>query len=221
LILFHEGNISEEHQKYINEKSDGVNIQYIDLSDIRKNFSDGYWFMCRFWALDFLKYLSDYDFVIRIDDDCDMIDVNQDELSYIIDNDINYSTGAMISSFMELNFRREWHKQFLNDYCVKNNIQRSKSFDEIMITYPNFMIINVPYYNNSNMVQNFLNEIINGNWTERIQMGDANIWGMIIDYLDNIGYYNIKNIRYYHHSHQKMVYGTINNDFGYMVTDWK
>jgi len=112
------------------------------------------------------------------------------------------------------------HQNFLKEYCANHNIYRNKSFDDILITYPNFMITNINYYKNNKLIQDFLNTIVNNQLTEKLEMGDANIWGIAIDYLDNIGYFIMKNIQYHHHSHQKMVYGTTNEQYGYMPTNW-
>ena len=45
LILFHEGNITEEHQKYIAEKSMGQTLIFKDISSV---WTGGYAGMCRF-----------------------------------------------------------------------------------------------------------------------------------------------------------------------------
>lgn len=220
VILFHEGNISPHHQQYIVEKSQNLEIKFVDVSSIRKLFSSGYWFMCRFWAYDFMSLLSDYNFVMRIDDDCDILHIDENELHHIFDNDVNYATAAVIGSFVEIGVRREMHRNFLNAYCVKHRIQREKQFDDVIITYPNFMITNIDYYKNYNLATSFLNEIVSDNLTEKIEMGDANIWGIIIDFFDDKGYYTIKNMQYDHKSHHKMIYGDMNSKYGLMIQNW-
>lgn len=220
VILFHEGNISNDQQKYIIEQSDGMNLQFIDVGNFRKQFSDGYWFMCRFWSLEILSYLSDYNFVVRIDDDCDIIHINQEELNYIVDNDVNYSTAAMISMGMEFPHTKEWHKEFLSNYCEANGIEMKKAYDDVGTTYPNFMITNIPYYINNVAVQRFLKTITENNTIENIRIGDSVVWGMVLDVIDNKGYYVIKDMQYNHHSHEKMIYGGIHLKYGGMVPDW-
>lgn len=37
---------------------------------LSNRFSLGYKHMCHFWSIDFLEYLKDYKYILRIDDDC-------------------------------------------------------------------------------------------------------------------------------------------------------
>lgn len=66
LILFHEGNISEEDQTVIITKS-GTQIKFVDIS---QSWKGGYEGMCRFMIYDIWQYCSEYEYVMRIDEDC-------------------------------------------------------------------------------------------------------------------------------------------------------
>ena len=81
LILFHEGNITENQQKYIVDKSD-TPIKFIDVSDdfvYDRNlesrsvdfdrFKSGYRLMCKFNASGIWKYLGEYKYFMRINED--------------------------------------------------------------------------------------------------------------------------------------------------------
>ena len=81
MLIFHEGNIPEEHQQYINSKSPEV-YNFIDVSEDFKydksiisevpdieRFNIGYRLMCRFNFFHIWKYVNKYDFLIRIDED--------------------------------------------------------------------------------------------------------------------------------------------------------
>jgi hypothetical protein len=81
-VIFHEGNITE--------KECGIPARYIDVSRTFLKFQKevspspicattcllhfpmGYRSMCLFWFDDFLDYLSEYDEILRIDDDCQL-----------------------------------------------------------------------------------------------------------------------------------------------------
>ena len=80
-ILFHEGNISKKDQDFINSKSP-KNTNFIDVSEdfgydnklIEKipdleRFGIGYRLMCKFNFLHIWKYIKDFDYLIRIDED--------------------------------------------------------------------------------------------------------------------------------------------------------
>lgn len=86
-IIFHEGNISSSHQEYITKETAApYALVFIDVSDsfrrnssrandggrncMRSDWPTGYKCMCAFWFADFLRYVSDYDDLLRIDEDC-------------------------------------------------------------------------------------------------------------------------------------------------------
>ena len=100
IILFHEGNIGDEHQSYIIENSPDLNLIFVDVKttqpqtafDDSKNkinrslcpptpqsmaFPLGYKHMCHFWSMDFMDYLSEYKYIIRIDEDCFITKFNE------------------------------------------------------------------------------------------------------------------------------------------------
>jgi hypothetical protein len=67
LIIFHEGNISEEHQDYITHFAEGQRLIFKDISEV---WAGGYEGMCRFQTYDIWNYCKDYDNIMRIDEDC-------------------------------------------------------------------------------------------------------------------------------------------------------
>ena len=90
VIVFHEGNITTEHQKYIQMGSPRLplifkQIQFTDNKNINtclcppttlsNGFTMGYKNMCYFWSIDFLNYLKNYEYIIRIDEDCKLINI--------------------------------------------------------------------------------------------------------------------------------------------------
>ena len=81
-IIFHEGNIDDEHQNYINGDTiipfKFINVNYEfrikdkNLIFRKKTFKwgIGYRNMCNFWFCGFWKYVEKYDKILRIDEDC-------------------------------------------------------------------------------------------------------------------------------------------------------
>ena len=81
IIIFHEGNITISQQKYIQSQSPKIPLIFKTINFINNNsicsmcppnnvsnkYNIGYKNMCFFWSIRFLKYLSDYEYVIRID----------------------------------------------------------------------------------------------------------------------------------------------------------
>jgi hypothetical protein len=84
ILIFHEGNITDIHQKYILNATPNLNIKFINISgkafknekatiQFDKdtiNFGLGYRHMCSFWFIDFWHFITDYDYLVRIDEDC-------------------------------------------------------------------------------------------------------------------------------------------------------
>jgi len=86
VILFHEGNVSPEHQKFISSRTPELNIKWIQVpwvfpGDIPipeesvRTFYDGscypgYHLMCEFHSCDVWDHLKEYDIVLRVDEDC-------------------------------------------------------------------------------------------------------------------------------------------------------
>ena len=81
IILFHEGNIGSDHQKHIIDKS-MIDIKFVDVSkeflynnDLQTasidfdRFKSGYRLMCKFNACGIWKYLDEYNYFMRIDED--------------------------------------------------------------------------------------------------------------------------------------------------------
>lgn len=85
-IIFHEGNICLNHQNYLKKKS-GIEFIFVNVeaefvwqdipessfcysTTLSDSFSSGYKSMCRFWFDGFIRYVQDYDYLVRIDEDC-------------------------------------------------------------------------------------------------------------------------------------------------------
>lgn len=67
LVIFHEGNIPQNHQDYIKDKSIGQTVIFKDISSV---WTGGYEGMCRFMIYDLWEQCAEYDYVMRIDEDC-------------------------------------------------------------------------------------------------------------------------------------------------------
>ncbi len=67
MIIFHEGNITADHQEHINYYSEGQTIQFIDISYIWRG---GYEAMCEFHIYHIWHLCYQYNYIMRIDEDC-------------------------------------------------------------------------------------------------------------------------------------------------------
>lgn len=83
LVIFHEGNIPEDHQDYITHFSEGQTIIFKDISEV---WVGGYESMCRFQTIHIWEYCKEYDYIMRIDEDCIITQCITDPFSLVGDN---------------------------------------------------------------------------------------------------------------------------------------
>jgi hypothetical protein len=211
IIIFHEGNINDEHQKYIQSKTPDLPLKFIAIkfynnntvndicppTELSKKFSNGYKNMCYFWSIDFLEYLKDYNYMIRIDEDCiiDTLDINIIN-KYTTDNIMFSSAKYELSDNPDVIVGME---NLFNNFLSENNLLKK---NELKMPYTNFMIVNIPFLNNNKVVQNILNKIKDTNCIFSNRWGDLPIWGYILSYLVDKKYFiEDSSIKYYHGSH--------------------
>jgi len=115
LLIFHEGNISSEHQNFIlahekNEKVFFVDIgsdfmwpQNIDQSQVLDNrFTLGYRLMCRFHTAKIWKYVYEYDYIMRIDEDVMIGPLQYDIFDYMQKNNLDYMPSRFMHEYHDL-----------------------------------------------------------------------------------------------------------------------
>jgi hypothetical protein len=106
-VIFHEGNITEEHRAYIHSQSPDLQLKFVDVSDsfsrdARKvptetecasipEWPIGYKRMCRFWFVDFWQYVKGYRYLVRFDDDVHLRRDCLDPVMYCKRFDIKYA----------------------------------------------------------------------------------------------------------------------------------
>lgn len=91
LVIFHEGNISQAQQKYITESSMGQTLIFKDISAVWKG---GYEGMCRFMIYDLWQQCKEYDYVMRVDEDCVIQKALYDPFSQIQNAFADYMTSV-------------------------------------------------------------------------------------------------------------------------------
>ena len=85
-LIFHEGNITSEHQTHIQAQTPELRLIFVNVKDghsFRKEKESiphdeegrmyggmGYRHMCSFWFSEFLHFTQEYDKMLRIDEDC-------------------------------------------------------------------------------------------------------------------------------------------------------
>ena len=111
IILFHEGNISSNDQKYINsfypenlifkDVSQYFNVKDLNLEGEEK-FNLGYRIMCRFNMYHIWEEVKEYDYILRVDEDVEIKKFDPYVFEYMESKNIKYMTGRFTEDTHEL-----------------------------------------------------------------------------------------------------------------------
>lgn len=84
VLIFHEGNISSRQQKYISSRHE-MDVQFHNIADRWKG---GYEGMCRFYTWDLWDVCQHYEYIFRVDEDCELTEMQQDPFEKITGSNI-------------------------------------------------------------------------------------------------------------------------------------
>jgi len=219
-IIFHEGNINEAHQQYISGKSIHVNnIKFIDISEHAFNndknmiffypptnsFSLSYRHMCSFWFVDFWKYVEEYDFIIRIDEDC-IIQFSVDNLFTILNNEqINCIFGKWSKEREFVTHKLNWFTRKFISTVFKNKVEKIPPHNPSG-PYTNVIGFNLKKLRQNKILQKYINAIKYSNAIYIYRWGDLPLWGEALYYFcDKNSYLKYNKIHYFHGSHNILV----------------
>ena len=207
-ILFHEGNISFSHQKYIQENSKDK-LTFIDVSqdfnfdhellnqvkDIER-FNSGYRLMCRFNFYGIWKYLENYDYVMRVDEDVIIEKFDIKNINFIKENEIIFSTISLSGESHEPT--NETLPEALKEVFNSN----STNFYNHKFPYTNLYISRTDFWLESNISSNLKKLASDRQFINR--WGDLPILGSFLNFY-NKEIYLLKNSTYFHSSHNTQV----------------
>jgi hypothetical protein len=218
ILIFHEGDIQEKHQGYIQNETPGLKIQFIDISPIafrneKKNisvktgvrgFSLGYRHMCSFWFVNFWDAVKEYDKLLRIDEDC-YIDFNIDKILSDLDNWVFIVGGAGKDDDDVTMGLNKFSIDFINQH---KNTFTFKQHDTKLPTgpYTHTMGLALDKIRNTDIFQKYKTAIDASNMIYERRWGDLPLWGEVIYYIFGSDTLNVdKNIKYFHQSHNGSV----------------
>lgn len=216
ILLFHEGNITHEHQILIAKETPLLTILFVNiLGGAFKNekasvafdketarFSLSYRHMCSFWFVDFWNFVKEYDYLLRIDEDCfvecnlDKIFVSLQQYTFIAGHQ-GHDAGFVTKGLNA--FSLAFIQRHLN-YPFKSRTPKSPSGP-----YTNLFALDLKIRNNE-IFQQYIADVDKSNYIYERRWGDLPLWGEMIYYI--FGTSNImidKNIKYFHGSHRAQV----------------
>jgi hypothetical protein len=221
IVIFNEGNISDLHQELIKRETPELNIKFVTINEkaflkenevfafykttIRDIWHYGYRHMCHFWFIDFVHFCNDYDYILRIDEDC-IIDFNIDEIFNIL------PSKFLIAGAVDKDDEHVTHglNKFTLDFLKKNGF--NKKSKEPGGPYTNIFALNLLKLHKNNFLKIYMNYIDKSNNIYIYRWGDLPLWGEVLEYFYKKHDYLIYNkINYYHGSLSKYVNKITNN----------
>jgi len=220
ILIFHEGNILPQHQEYIAKFTPSLNLIFtcikehafkeekktVHVFEPTRAFGLNYRHMCSFWFVDFWNYVTEYDMILRIDEDC-TIDFSIPELFYTLQNkSAVYGMWQKDQDFVTVGMNQFTHL-FLKENIPELNkpaMRRSPSGP-----YTNVIGLNLKELRENVLVQKYIKKVELLDCIYTFRWGDLPLWGEALCYLCNPNsYIKSDKIKYFHGSHNTYVGGT-------------
>ena len=208
LILFHEGNIPKVDQEYIQKHSEDY-IKFIDVHEVFEKYKniDGYTIMCKFQMYYIWKYVEEFDYIIRIDEDLELKNFNLKA----IDNMNRFNIDCYFSklSFESHSLTNETLPKKIAEIFNTNDTK----FYNHLFPYTNFFITKVRIWNEKS-VKTKLKNIAESELQSQYRWGDLPVLGCFIN-IKQFKSKRLKKLSYIHTSHNVV----IKNDFYSFILD--
>lgn len=230
IILFHDGTLPSSHQDYIKLATPSLPIAFVDVSKVFKEFkavnisqcptnsfvrymfSPGYHSMCYFWFIRFQKYVEQYDWLLRIDDDCILKrDVRHN--IQLLPKNVHFASAFWVDlSKVASDTIRPGHEGSvvvgLRNLTI-HYARQKQLFDSIHswhAPYTNVMYIDLTWLRNNTIIQDYMKIVEESQCIYSNRWGDLPLWGAAI-YLVSEPPYQLK-IPYFHGTHSMLVNGS-------------
>ena len=188
LVIFHEGNITAEHQDYIRDRSMGQDLIFKDISAV---WQGGYEGMCRFMIYDIWEQCKEYDYILRIDEDCVIQSATYDPFDQIENSFTKYMTSVWwAESHSETNATLP---QFIQELTGADIAQ----FYNNKFPYTNVSCANVEYMRGIKE----LKIIAESPLQKPNRWGDLPVLGSMLNIYEKDNIKTMTGLTYYHASH--------------------
>ena len=205
IIIFHEGNITENQQIYISKFTPELNIIFKNVEFLNKNvifdkdtlhFNIGYRHMCSFWFVDFWNYVENYEYILRIDEDC-IINFNIDSIFQKMGNKVAvYGNWCGDSESVTKNLNK-----FTLDFLQKPAFPRKPSGP-----YTNVIGFNLTLLRENELLKKYIDKVKESDNIYLYRWGDLPLWGEVLSYFYHPSQHSkTTQIKYYHGSHNTSI----------------
>jgi hypothetical protein len=230
VVLFHEGNLPQDHQNYIQNATPELPLQFVDVGEVFRSyknvdvpicpknkmismmFQPGYYSMCYFWFLRFDRYLKDYDWMLRLDDDCILVK----DVRYNVQQmpaTVHFASALWVNLAQGTSDAIRPHDEGAVVVGMRNLTiqfaQEHKLFNDIHswhAPYTNAMYIDLNWLRNHNVIQAYRQRVEDSQCIYSNRWGDLPLWGAAI-YLSKEPRYHL-HLAYFHGTHNTLVNGT-------------
>ena len=216
LLIFHEGNIEPPHQEYIRARSGSQQLFFIDIAnefakpagfeddkELDKRWPWGYKCMCRFFAGRFRHYVPDFDYTIRIDEDCILRSWPQGAAAL-------GRPGALIQypylSDETHDFTNDLLPKITRNYITCRGLVE-KDFYNHKFPYTNVWIMSARIFDKPHVTE-FLDFLEACNFSLYYRIGDLPILGVVMNqFLEEAAgeHCLLEGCEYYHASHDQVI----------------
>lgn len=238
VVLFHEGDITLEHQRFIQEQTPHLPLMFINISSvfalyeevdlpfcpksiIGRHTSPGYHSMCRFWFWDFHNFTKQYDWLFRIDDDCLLLEDIRPVMATL--NASIHAAATKWISLQSVRFDRIAGRHVnknqghvvhgLREFTVKF-AQEHHLYDDIYTwsaPYTNLFYLDLNWYRSQRVLQEFGSRVIATRCIYSNRWGDLPLWGANIHLVKEP--HHVLPLAYRHGSHRVIVNGSDHGAF--------
>lgn len=204
IVLFHEGNISHEHQKFIEALTPELNFKWVEVNfsfptdvplpyETIRTFRDGscypgYHVMCEFNTCDVWDYLKDYDIVLRIDEDCILESEKWGNVFECVSPEVPYRTPM---------FDVETHE--LTNQTLPVWLGEDAKFYDRTMPYTNVFVTRMDIWKRED-VRAWIEHVHESRGCIKYRWGDAPLHGVILKKF-GICHGTMNGYNYYHGSH--------------------
>jgi hypothetical protein len=206
VIIFHEGNIWVDHQRYIQSETPQMPISFVNISSVFQEFHvvnnpfcppsiltklentpPGYFSMCYFWFVAFRKYVTGYDWMLRLDEDCTLAEDSRVAI-YGLPETVHFASTQWTNlertnKFDKITAKYEGMvvrglRNLTITFAQKHNI-----FDTVnswKAPYTNVMYVNLRWLRNNTIIDAYTKAVIDTDCIYGNRWGDLPLWGAAI-----------------------------------------
>jgi hypothetical protein len=229
VIIFHEGNLWPAHQQYIQSETPEMPITFVNISTIFQEFRvvnnpfcppsvlsqlentpAGYFSMCYFWFYSFRKYVTAYDWMLRLDEDCTLAQDARKSV-YLLPETVHFASTQWTN--LERTNRFDKITSNYEGMVVRGlrNLtiefaRKHKIFDTVnswKAPYTNVMYVNLRWLRNHTIIDAYTQAVLETGCIYSNRWGDLPLWGAAL-LLAGEPTTKIR-LAYYHGSHKVFI----------------